>query len=299
MLHCHENSLYYIYMKTIFEYLDYRLYLKDYYLEKKKMSKFSFREFSKMAGFTSPVFIKLVIEGKSNVRKSSIGKLSQALGLVKTERYFFENLVMFNQAKNIDEKMRFLEKLKKSTSTLKSYVLTDEHFEYFSQWYHAVVKELLNEMEFKGDYTLLAGTILPPVKVAEVEQSVQLLKRLGLVNEDENGVLRVTRQFISTAGISMQALAVKNVQRKMAHLAADAIDSTPPPERDISGVSIGISQEGFNKVQEELARCRQRLLEIAAEDKLSNRVYRVNLHLFPLSAPIASELSRQPESGPQ
>jgi uncharacterized protein (TIGR02147 family) len=279
-------------MKTIFEYLDYRLYLKDYYLEKKKLSKFSFREFSKMAGFTSPVFIKLVIEGKSNVRKSSIGKLSQALSLVKTERFFFENLVMFNQAKNIDEKMKYLEKLKKSTSALKSYVLTDEHFEYFSQWYHAVVKELLNAMDFNGDFAGLASTIVPSIKVSDVEQSVQLLKNLGLVREDESGFLRVTQQFVSTAGISMQALAVKNVQRKMAHLAADAIDSVPVDQRDISGVSIGISQDGFEKAKEELSRCRQRLLEIAAEDKQSDRVYRANLHLFPLSAAIPPELKK-------
>lgn len=279
-------------MNTIFEYLDYRLYLNDYYLEKKKISKFSFREFSRMAGFTSPVFIKLVIEGKSNISNSSVGKLSKALGLVKTERSYFENLVMFDQAKNIDEKMKYLEKLKKSTSAIKSYVLTDEHFEYFSQWYHAVVLELLNTMEFRGDYGKLANTIHPPIKVAEVEQSIQLLKRLGLAEEGENGALRVTRQFVSTAGISMQALAVKNTQRKMAHLAADAIDSTLPRERDISGVSVGISQEGFNKAREELARCRERLLEIAAEDKLSNRVFRVNLHLFPLSNPIPQELRK-------
>ena len=279
-------------MKTIFEYLDYRLYLKDFYLEKKKMSKFSFREFSRMAGFTSPVFIKLVIEGKSNLSNSSIGKLSKALGLVKTERSFFENLVKFDQAKNIDEKMKYLERLKKSTSSIKSFVLTDEHFEYFSQWYHAVVKELLNTMEFNGDYAKLAETIHPPIKVSEVKQSIRLLERLGLVEGDEQGRPRVTRQFVSAAGISMQALAVKNVQRKMAHLAADAIDSVPAQQRDISGVSIGISAEGFNKVQEELARCRQRLLEIAAEDKQSDRVYRVNLHLFPLSAPIPQELRK-------
>jgi len=279
-------------MKTIFEYLDYRLYLKDFYLEKKKTSKFSFREFSRMAGFTSPVFIKLVIEGKSNLSASSSGKLSKAQGLVKTEGSFFENLVKFDQAKNIDEKMKYLHRLKKSTSSIKSFVLTDEHFEYFSQWYHAVVKELLTTMEFNGDYGKLAETIHPPIKVSEVEQSIRLLERLGLVEADEKGRLRVTRQFVSAAGISMQALAVKNVQRKMAHLAADAIDSVPAQQRDISGVSIGISPEGFKKVQEELARCRQRLLEIAAEDKQSDRVYRVNLHLFPLSAPIPKELKK-------
>jgi uncharacterized protein (TIGR02147 family) len=245
-----------------------------------------------MAGFTSPVFIKLVIEDKSNLRVSSIGKLSKAMGLVKTERFFFENLVMFNQAKNIDEKMKYLEKLKKTTSTIKSYTLTDEHFEYFSRWYHAVVKELLNSMEFKGDCAGLAAMIHPPIKVSEVEQSILLLKRLGLAEEDENGSLKITLQFLSTSGISMQALAVKNVQRKMAQLAADAIDSVPADQRDISGVSIGISQEGFFKAQEELAWCRQRLLEIAALDKQSDRVYRVNLHLFPLSAPIPPDLRK-------
>ncbi len=274
-------------MKPIFEYIDYRLYLKDYYLEKKRASKFSFREFSRMAGFTSPVFIKLVIEGKSNLGSSSIVKLSRALGLVKTEKAFFENLVFFDQAKNIDEKMKFLEKLKKSTSTFKSYILTDEHFEYFSRWYHAVVKELLDVAEFSGDFAALAGMVYPSIKVSEAEESVELLRRLGLIEWDGQGPLTVKRQFISTAGISMQALAVKNVQRKMAYLAADAIDGVAAQERDISGVSIGISPEGFRIVREELARCRQRLLEIAEKDPYGNRVYRVNLHLFPLSAPIA------------
>jgi uncharacterized protein (TIGR02147 family) len=245
-----------------------------------------------MAGFTSPVFIKLVMEGKSNLRNSSIGKLSQAVGLVKTEKSFFENLVLFDQAKNIDEKMKYLEKLKKSTSTLKSFKLTDEHFEYFSQWYHAVVKELLNSVEFTGDFAGLAAMIHPSIKVSEVEESVALLRRLGLVQWDETGPLRVTKQFLSTSGISMQGLAVKNVQRKMAQLAADSLDSVPAEERDISGVSLGISEEGFIKAREELGRCRQRLLELAAQDSQSDRVYRVNLHLFPLSARIAPELKK-------
>jgi uncharacterized protein (TIGR02147 family) len=279
-------------MNTIFEYLDYRQYLKDYYFEKKKISRFSYREFSRMAGFASPVFIKLVIERKSNLRNSSIGKLSHAMGLLKPEKFFFENLVLFDQAKNIDQKMKYLEKLKKSTSIFKSYTLTDEHFEYFSQWYHAVVRELLNLTKFDGDFAALAAMIHPCVKISEVEESVRLLRKLGLVEEDESGSLRVTRQFVSTSGVSMQGLAVKNVQRKMAQLAAAAIDIVPPDQRDISGVSIGISPEGFRKTAEELARCRERLLEIAAQDTQSSRVYRVNLHLFPLSAAIAPELRK-------
>jgi uncharacterized protein (TIGR02147 family) len=171
--------------------------------------------------------------------------------------------------------------------------LTDEYFEYFSQWYHAVVKELLNLMEFNGDIEALSAMISPSVKAPEIAKSIELLKRLGLVEVDSHGRYHTKQPFLSSSGIEMQSLAVKNVQRKMALLAADAISTIPAEHRDISGVSIGISPEGFLKARQELAQCRQRLLEIAAADRHSDRVYRVNLHLFPLSSRIpAGQLKR-------
>jgi hypothetical protein len=38
--------------------------------------------------------------------------------------------------------------------------------------------------------------------------------------------------------------------------------------------------------REELERCRNRLMELAAGDKDSDRVYRANLHLFPVSGKV-------------
>ena len=283
-------------MKPVFEYLDYRHFLRDYYLEKKALSKFSFREFSKAAGFASPVFIKLVIEGKSDLSKPSSIKLCKAMGLEKKEKNFFEDLVHFNQAKNIGDKMRFLERLKRSTTNAVPAVLTDEQFEYFSRWYHPVVRELLNLTEFNGNVEALSAMIIPAIKTPALVKSIALLKRIGLIEEDSRGKLRATKQFVSSSGIEMQTLAVKNVQREMALLAGDAISTVPAEERDISGVSIGISPEGFLKARDELARCRQRLLEIAAEDEKSDQVYRINLHLFPLSSRIPAGQLKKSET---
>ena len=50
-------------MKSILEYKDYRLYIQDYYDERKRQGAFSWREFCKNAGFSSPNFLQLVCKG--------------------------------------------------------------------------------------------------------------------------------------------------------------------------------------------------------------------------------------------
>jgi uncharacterized protein (TIGR02147 family) len=47
----------------IFNYSDFRAFLKDFYTDKKKQSKkFTFSLFAAMTGFSSPSFLKLVME---------------------------------------------------------------------------------------------------------------------------------------------------------------------------------------------------------------------------------------------
>ena len=42
-------------MKPITEYKDYRKFMQDFYDERKRTGAFSWREFSKLAGFASPI----------------------------------------------------------------------------------------------------------------------------------------------------------------------------------------------------------------------------------------------------
>ena len=64
-----ENLYYFVDMKPITEYEDYRLYLRDFYEERKKTSVFSWREFAKLAGFSSSGYLKLVCDGKTRLSK--------------------------------------------------------------------------------------------------------------------------------------------------------------------------------------------------------------------------------------
>jgi uncharacterized protein (TIGR02147 family) len=276
-------------MKPILSYLDFREYIRDYYLEKKAQSGFSFRDFSKAAGFSSPVFIKLIIEGKTNVTHTSISALCDAMGLRKKDRQYFKSLVLFGQAEDIDSKIRYIEKLKTFQSSLSVNELSSDQFAYFSKWHHQVIKELLDLMVFDGDYEKLGALVTPPISAQEAKESVALLEKLRLIERNENGAYRSTAEFVTTEGLTNATLAIRSVQKTMAQHAARAIDSMPKENRDISGVSIAISQQSMDAVGEELRKCRQRIFEIASKDTMRNSVYRVNLHLFPISETVPME----------
>ena len=78
-------------MKSIFETLDFRTYLLEFYQEHKAANaRFSWRVFSKKAGFTSPVFLKLLSEGKRNLGEASIDQVGEALELKDKELEFIK-----------------------------------------------------------------------------------------------------------------------------------------------------------------------------------------------------------------
>ena len=90
---------------NVFGYLDYRAFLKDWYRAHKiGRSTVSLRSFSKKAGFTSSNILKLVMDGHRNLTTESATQFAVGLGLNKQETSFFLHLVLYNQAKSLEEK---------------------------------------------------------------------------------------------------------------------------------------------------------------------------------------------------
>src|SRR5512133_3155273 len=97
--------------------MDYREFLLHTFEEKKSKHDFySYRLFSQKAGFKSPNFLKLVIDGERNLTKESIFKTCKAFSLNKKESDYFENLVFLNQSKSLEEKNSYLVKIVKYRS---------------------------------------------------------------------------------------------------------------------------------------------------------------------------------------
>jgi uncharacterized protein (TIGR02147 family) len=270
-------------MVQIFDYMDYRQYLHDFFDEKKRELRFySYRLFSQKAGLKSPNFLKLVINGERNLSKHSVYKFAKALSLAKKETDYFENLIFFNQSESLEEKNLFLVRIMKYRNRGDVKKIEEAEYEYYSHWYNLVIRELVCAVDFKDDFKRLGAAVIPSIPAAEAAKSVALLLTLKFIERNPDGTYGKTSPSLSTGG-RLRTLAIANYHRAMLQLADDALERFTPPERDITSLTLSVAKETIPAIVERLQQLRNELLELAEEDEKVDRVVQLNLQLFPLS----------------
>jgi uncharacterized protein (TIGR02147 family) len=284
-------------MKKIFEYSNYRQFLKDYYNEKKKTTGyFTHRYFAQNACFSSPVFLKLVMDGKTNLSEKSINNLAGALDFDPTELAYFRNLVYFNQSKSFEKKKEYLETLRKLNKELCATVLDTDQYDFYEKWYTSALRELIVHAKKPQDYKKLGAMLIPPLKTRETKQALELLKKTNLLKQNSDGTFSQTSKLITT-GSEVESLAVRGLHVQMGQLAVSAIEQVAKEDRDISGITMGISNNAFDIIKKELESFRSKIMAIVANDGDFERVYRLNLQLFPLSKKISEEDGEESKNG--
>lgn len=266
-------------MKPIVEYSDFRMYMRDFYEERKRCSAFSWREFSKIAGFSSPSYMKVVCDGKSKLSRIGVERTGAAMGLTGFEMDYFREMVVYGQAETEEKKIEAYNRMLAMAKSYKVRVLEGDLFEYYESWRNPVLRELAPIMPgaTPGE---MAKMCYPEVSALEVRESLDFLTKSGLLKkEDGNFVQSETSLRGST---DATRLAMRGMHRIMSKLATPALE-LPKEIRNFSGVTMGLSRESFGKVEKVLNECRRQIIDIAAEEKNIEQVYRVNLQLFPLT----------------
>lgn len=268
-------------MKEIVEYTDYRKYIQDYYDERKRCSAFSWQEFARNAGFSSAVFLKYVCEGKKNLSVGSAGSVANAMGLAGFESAYFVLMVSYAHAKNDKAKRAAFEERCALAQAHKVRVLGDEEFDYFKSWKNPVLREIAPHMP--GARPLeMAHACKQKISATEVSETLDFLMRAGLLKKDKNGTYVQTEKSISMGPVDAVPVAAREMQRQMGEFAVKAMD-LPLSERDMSGVTMGITHRAYEQIKKEIADFRRRIVAIASADDDTEQVYRLNVQLFPLS----------------
>jgi len=275
----------------VFDYLNYREFLSDVYTSRKKHERgFSYRAMARRLGFASPNFLKLVIDGQRNIGKESLEKIATELNLNRKESEYFSYLVFFAQAKNPVEKNYYFGLIAGLRARKGIKLLASDNFEYLSEWYHPVVREMVAGRRDPIDYEALSGAIAPVVSPARVKKSVDLLKRLGLVATSADGVYAVTDPILNTEN-ELNSFAVRRFHGEVLGVARHVLDSVPVEEREFSHLTLKISAGGFAKFKQRIQALRQEFLHEASVDADADEVYHLNMQLYPVAATIPSEAS--------
>lgn len=274
---------------SVWEYTDYRRFLLDTYQRRKATHRwFSYGVLAQKAGFKARDFLLRVMRGERSLGADSAQKLAEALDLRKHETEYFLRLVDYNQAKTDGEREiawnRLQHALRRSRNPSAPRLLTDIHREVLSRWHHLAIRSLLEMRPDPGDWTELGRRLRPSQSAATVKRSVKLLTDAGLVAKGRDGLWRATETSLATpAEVANPAL--RRFYRDCLQLAERSLEDVPAEERNITGVTLGISERTYKLVVERLANLRQEVALWAESDTEADRVVQLQLSLFPLSYP--------------
>lgn len=160
-------------------------------------------------------------------------------------------------------------------------VLGDEEFKYFKSWKNSVIRELAPHMP--GAKPLeMAHACKPKISAAEVSETLDFLVKAKLLKKDRSGNYRQTDKSISMGSVDAVPVAARDMQRQMGEFAIKSLN-LPLSERDMSGITMGLTQRAYDRIRKEIADFRRRVIAIASDDDDTEQVYRMNIQLFPMS----------------
>ena len=274
----------------IFNYTDCRNYLGDYYRDQKTRNPyFSYRYFAGKARISSIGLYKDVVDGRQSLSRRVISKFSEAMGHSKREAEYFEAMVYFTDAKTIEERKLYFERMMACHES-KARIIDSSLYEYYSQWYYSAVRALLSFHPFDGaDFASLASELSPPIKTDQAKKAIEVLERLGMVRKNDKGNYEPSEQIITTGALNndrqVRALSIINFQRKLLSLAAEAFDRYSERQMDMSTITLSMSKATRRLIKEEAALFRKKVLSLAENDANPECVYQLNCQFFPLTDP--------------
>jgi uncharacterized protein (TIGR02147 family) len=267
----------------IFGYLDYRAFLQDFYARKKANDRgFSHRAFSKRAGLRSTNYLHLVMQGKRNLSPEMAVCFARGCGLEGVEAAYFCELVLFTQAGTADERNHAYDRLIRHRQFRSVHQLDVAQAAYHSTWYMPAIRELAAREDFRDDPVWIARTLEPAISSSEARSALATLLELGLLVRGEGGQIGQSEELVTT-GPGPLGHHVVNYHRAMLARASDAIDRIPREEREISSVTLCVSQATLLALKTRIREFRRELLQLAELEGEPERVVQINFQLFPLS----------------
>ncbi len=281
-------------MPNLFEYQNYRAYLHDYYNEQKALKRnFSYKSFSQKADISAPSFLFYVIEGKRNLTKSTVVKICNAIGLNREEAEYFECLVFFNQSQTISEKTFYYSQLVEIRKPIDIGNVQKDRWEYYSSWYHSVIREVVTFFNFQDDFSRLGSFLIPPISAQEAKKSIKLLERLGFIEKDSQGLYHQTENLIQVKTSTIDAFIIERFQMEMLQVVLKAYDLTTVKNRMSMSTTFSISKESFDLFKMRLREIHNQFMEIARVDDNPSVTYQLTMNFIPVSQSVTNENTNQ------
>lgn len=287
-----ENSSTSVAGPVLSDYMDYRVFLADFYHYKKDQTKRSLRPynyaiFSAAADIKSPNYLKMIIEGKRNLSMDMVAKFAKACGLNKAQSDEFKLLVLFNQSEDPADRNYALKKLSefRVDIKLKQGEFDRKVFEKVPNWIGWIIYALVDQAGVTFEIAHLKELLRGKASETEINHALSNLLTSGeLVRDIETG--KIQKGAPSEAPEEIPPALIRKLQMQLMYLGLESLYQDQASEREFGSLTLSLTEKEFEELKFKLRQMRKSLHKENSIARLAGkgeRVYQLNLQLFPVS----------------
>ncbi|SIO43887.1 TIGR02147 family protein [Fibrobacter sp. UWB11] len=262
---------------SVFMYFDYRDFIRAV-LETMQSKGLSLRAIQENAGVSGSAFFSRILDGSRPLSIANAKNIAKSWGLPDDESDYFLDLVRFGNEKNVDVREELLRKLLAVRANNQEFALQDSSLKFFSKWYYPVLRDLLPLLPPNMPAEKIGRMFTPVLRAPQVESGIRYLMESGFVTLDENGVYRVEQPIVSTPP-RVRSTILRKYHLKNLEVNSEVYDLFTSDDRSVTSVTCSLSKESFEKVREEIAKLREKILALSREEKNPDRVCHVGFQL--------------------
>ncbi|MBQ3778688.1 MAG: TIGR02147 family protein [Fibrobacter sp.] len=262
---------------SVFMYFDYRDFIRAV-LETMQSKGLSLRAIQENAGVSGSAFFSRILDGSRPLSIANAKNIAKSWGLPDDESDYFLDLVRFGNEKNVDVREELLRKLLAVRANNQEFALQDSSLKFFSKWYYPVLRDLLPLLPPNTPAEKIGRMFTPVLRAPQVESGIRYLMESGFVTLDENGVYRVEQPIVSTPP-RVRSTILRKYHLKNLEVNSEVYDLFTSDDRSVTSVTCSLSKESFEKVREEIAKLREKILALSREEKNPDRVCHVGFQL--------------------
>ena len=267
----------------VVQYHDHRPYLQDVYnFKKAQRPGFSFRQFCALAGFKSPNYLKLVIQGERRLSLAAAASVAQALKLSRAEVDYFCALVKSAYAESDAEKIEAESSKLASIKKIITKEIPSARKEILSKWYHLLVRELLFLEDFipSGDFISqkLNGLISP----SQADASLALLQKAGFIEIDK-GRMRAVDPVLDTGDVNFTHLFMQDHHAETLKIWSQNLDKLSPVDQELGVLNIPIHSDKIPELRRRIRHFQDEIIGFVQDEKAANRIVQLGTYLIPFA----------------
>lgn len=269
---------------NIYEFLDVRGYLEEFYRFRKAQSdKFSYEIWANELGIKSRSLLRMVVLGQRQITSGFAETLSYGLGLKSAELKYFFLLIDYSRAKTKEQKSFFWKQMLPLLSASQQRTeLSDPEF--LSSHWLPKIQTILSFVDFEKTADNIGKTL-----GMEGEQALgylQTLEKISSVKKEErSGQAPTWKSEIGSFKVpeAIQNSALKDYYLKSFEDAKMAIE-LPAASRKFRSLMIPLNEAEYTDLLARLEEVFQEVLVNYKSDELSGRrIYQFNTNLIPIT----------------